>query len=107
MGARSHQHRSRAAEEYRSRAVAEQKEEPEWVQEWADGERVEQIELLNTLVEDLTAERAELSSPSAEASKFAADYALPGMAEDYLAGVPPVGAEGGQISRRLDGDREE
>ena len=101
MGARSHQHRSRAAEEYRSRAAVEQTHEPEWVQEWAEGELAEQVELLNALVEDLTAEPAELPDPSAEASKVAAADALPGMAEDYLAGVPPVAAEGGQMRRRL------
>jgi hypothetical protein len=101
LGARSHQHRSRAADEYRSRAALEQREEPEWVHEWTEGELAEQVELLNALVEDLTAEPAEVPGPSAETSTSAAAHALPGMAEDYLAGVPPVPAEGGRLRRRL------
>ena len=109
MVARSHQHRSRAAEEYRSRAAGGKSDEPAWMQEWADGELVEQIELLMTRVEHRSEERAELSRAPADASKVAASYALPGMADIPGVVVVGVGMEfprseprGGESSHQLD-----
>ena len=66
-----------------------------WVQEWADVELVEHIELLEAQVARLQAERAELSRASSQQSAeiIAASYELPRMAEEYLAALPPPGVE--------------
>lgn len=73
-----------------------------WVQESAAAELVEHIELLEAQIARLKVERADLSRASSprRAGIVATSYALPGMAEEYLAGLPPV-ERSGRLRRAL------
>ena len=75
----------------------------EWVQEWVDAELVEHVELLEVRVASLETERVALETALTvaqrrvrelglwldEAQVRAERYALPAMADDYLAGISP------------------